>query len=353
VEYDKSTVKTFVRQASLDADRDTIIEFLRRYLTPLSDEARFAWLYLNNPHGLANVWIAMQSDQAMPIGMAAAFPRRTLIQGRQIPGWVLGDFCISDEHRSLGPALQLQRACLAGVDSGAVGFCYDFPSAGMMAVNRRLRIPETGAMVRFAKPLRVDRKVREFVKTPFIGRGVSAVGNLWLRMVDTAFPPSCNLDFSLQQHPCGEEFTILAQQVAGQWGSHIERSAAYLNWRYLSNPLVRHEMLIARSQEGLVGYAVFVQTGEDGTVIDVFGETDPNIVSGLLQALVKLLRERNVVTISASLSCSHPWANILMEHGFKKRDSIPVVVHWGPELAQRVEGTDAATWWFVSGDRDS
>lgn len=346
-------MKILVRQASLNSERHTIIEFLRRYLTPRSDEARFDWLYLKNPHGRAYVWVATQSDQSMPIGMAAAFPRRALIQGRQITGWVLGDFCISDEHRSLGPALQLQRACISGVDSGSADFCYDFPSAGMMAVYRRLRIAETGAMVRFAKPLRVDRKVREFVKAPFASRTISAAGNFMLRMSDGVSSSSREFEYSLQQQHCGEEFTTLAQRVAGQWGMHIERSAAYVNWRFLANPLSRHEMLVARSRGRVVGYVIFIADREDATVIEMFGETDRAVVRGLVTALLKLLRERNIVAVSASLSSSHPWVEMLQEQGFRRRESVPIVVYWAPQFGCQVNGVDETMWWLASGDRDS
>lgn len=330
-----------------------MIEFLRRYLTPLSDEARFERLYLNNPHGRANAWIAMQPDQATPIGMAAAFPRRILVQGRQVPGWVLGDFCISDEHRSLGPALQLQRACLEGVDSGAIAFCYDFPSTGMMAVYRRLRVPETGAMVRLAKPLRVDRKVREFVKMPLLDQGIIFAGNFLLQLAEGISSPPHDLRFSLQQLPCGDEFTTLATQVAGQWGIHIERTATYLNWRFLSNSLSRHEVLTVRRQDRLVGYAVFTHTGDNGTLIDLFGQTDPIILGGLVKALLRLLRERGVVTVSAPLYSAHPLMSMLLDLGFKKRESTPVVIYCASNLRNQVDGINGASWYLTSGDRDS
>jgi hypothetical protein len=265
----------------------------------------------------------------------------------------LGDFCISDEHRSLGPALQLQRACIDGVDSGSAAVCYDFPSAGMMAVYRRLRIPETGQMIRFAKALRVDRKVREFVKAPLASRVVSAAGNFILRMADGVSSPPQDCEYSLQRLPCAGEFTVMAQRVAGQWGMHIERSAEYLNWRFLSNPLLRHEMVVARNHDGLVGYAVFVHDGEDSTLVDMFGETNPHIVEGLVKALLKILRERGVVTVSAPLDASHPWTGALLENGFRKRESAPVVVHWASQQGSQLNGADRVTWWFASGDRDS
>jgi hypothetical protein len=112
-------------------------------------------------------------------------------------------------------------------------------------------------------------------------------------------------------------------------------------------------MLIARSHERLVGYAVFTQVGEDGTLIDVFGETDPEIARGLLKVLLRLLRERKVMTVSAPLYSSHPLMSMLLELGFKKRESTPVVIYHASNLRSSVDEMNGMNWYLTSGDRDS
>src|SRR6516165_11096555 len=93
-------------------DRGIIIEVLARYLTPLSDDHRFQWLYLNGVHGTPQAWLAVDANGDNICGAAAAFPRRFQMGNEEVLGWVLGDFCLDPQYRSLGPALQLQRACL-------------------------------------------------------------------------------------------------------------------------------------------------------------------------------------------------------------------------------------------------
>src|SRR5262245_49551704 len=161
-------MKIAIRPANLKSDREAIIEVLSRFLTPLSDERRLSWLYENNPAGTARAWFA--NSETETIGMAAAFPRRVYVADREGVSWVLGDFCISGTYRSLGPALQLQRVCLAAAEKEGVLFCYDFPSASMLAVYKRLGFNMTGEMLRLAKPLRVDRKVKDLVKSPITRR---------------------------------------------------------------------------------------------------------------------------------------------------------------------------------------
>ena len=117
---------------------DEIIAFTQRNLDAKCTRARFEWLYLQNPFGLARVWIATEDTRRRTIGIAAAFPRQVWVDGKLCKGWVLGDFCVAAESRSLGPALLLQRACLSSLANDGNCVWYDFPSHSMLAVYRRL-----------------------------------------------------------------------------------------------------------------------------------------------------------------------------------------------------------------------
>ena len=167
--------------AGLDSQRELIVETLLRYLAGRSDDRWFDWLYVRSPSGQARTWLAIDNDGGAVIGAAAAFPRQFYSINNELLVWVLGDFCLDPRYRSLGPALQLQRACLSVLESNQGMFCYDFPSASMVAVYKRLGFSVTGKMLRLAKPLRVDRKVKEMVKNAAAQRVVTSVGNALLK----------------------------------------------------------------------------------------------------------------------------------------------------------------------------
>jgi hypothetical protein len=337
-----------IREADIESDRLLLMDALFRYLTPLSDGPRFDWLYRSNPHGQVRAWIAMDRDRDVIVGSAAAFPRRLYVGHREEFVWVLGDFCINDQYRSLGPALQLQRACLSQVDLGTAAFCYDFPSPSMMAVYRRLHISPLAQMVRLAKPLRVDGKIREYFKTPFVARGLSAAGNLLLALIDRRPKESESVTIGLQQGSCGEEFSALARQVGRCYGVCVQRSAEYLNWRYLAHAYRRYELLTARRDGELLAYAFFSQSGDDATLADLFGVQDPTVISALVRRLVVLLRERGMMSVSAPMIESHPWIPLLRSQGFIVREAKPMIVY-----PTRTSGYGAMSWFFMHGDRDS
>ncbi len=281
------------------------------------------------------------------VGAAAAFPRRLREAGVAKSGYVLGDFCIHPGYRSMGPALQLQRACLEGIggDSSALG--YDFPSQHMLAVYRRLGIEPSDRLVRLAKPLRTIRKIAGAVRVPFVARGLSALGDPLLAWRDRELERATGWDVAAQEK-AGDEFTALAQEVSAAHGVCVERSAEYLNWRFFAHPLRKHEMLTARRDGALRGYLLFTQQGEEAEIVDLFGVEDMTMWRGLVGRALRLLRARGVVTLSAPVLASHPRAEMLQSLGFRVRESLPVVM--------RVPGAGASPggqWFLMDGDRDS
>jgi hypothetical protein len=342
-----------IRPADLEGDRKLMVQTLSRSLNPLYDDARFDWAYRANPHGAARAWIAFDRGHDAVIGTAAAFPRRVFAGDREERGWVLGDFCINDPYRTLGPAVQLQRACLAEVDAGTAGFCYDFPSASMTAVYARLGIAPTARMLRFALPLRVDRRVREWVKHPSVARALSGAANLALALRAPRGRGGRSLAVALDRGRCAEEFTALAQEVGGRHGVCISRSAAYLNWRYLDNPLRHHELMTARRDGRLRGYAVFSQLGEDATLVDLFGAEPPSVIDELVRSVIEILRERGAATVSVPLLEGHPWIPRLRRLGFIPRESSPVVIYDAAARAGDGAAGGRGPWFLVYGDLDS
>lgn len=337
-----------VRPADLEKDRELLIDAFSRFLTPLSDDRRFDWLYLGNPHGRARAWLATDVSGRV-IGACAAFPRRFYFGDGTTAGVVLGDFCIAPDYRSLGPALQLQRACLDTIGSGEFALGYDFPSSGMLAIYKRLGIEPQQQIVRLAKPLRVDRKVAQRVKSRTLAAGLSNVGNLALRLKEPSLSTDDATSISLHEGECGQEFTELAERVSRSYGVCIERSAEYLNWRYLKHPFRRHEIFTARQEGKLVAYLILAEHGEDASIVTVFGQDEKKGLRDLIASVVATLRKRGVMTMSAPITGSHPWARTFEAMGFRRREACPLVL-----IGQDVQGaSDCTTWLFMDGDRDS
>lgn len=342
-----------IRPAQLDTDRAALVALLRRELNPLYDTARFDWLYTHNPDGPAQVWVATDTATGAIVGTSAAFPRRMSLRGQAYTGWVLGDFCMHASYRSLGPALQLQRACLAAVDTGLIPFWYDFPSASMMAVYTRLRLTPFRQMLRLAKPLRVDRKLRQYIARPRLARGLSAVGNLLLRLRGPYIGNAGEITVTAASGAYDASFACLAHAGGRQGGVWLHHSSDYLNWRYLQSPSCRYECMTAHRQGRLVGYVVFTQTGEEATLIDLWSVDDGAVLRRLIHQVTLHVRQRGAVTVHASMLDLHPWMPVLQRLGFRVRDVSPMVLYLSPELEATRQTLGTTPWFLMQGDRDS
>jgi hypothetical protein len=340
-----------VSPIDLRKDRDVLVDFLTGNLSSSADGKRYDWLYTKCPFGPALAWFARDSDSGTIVGAAAAFPRRFQVGGSFALGWVLGDFCIRPDYRSLGPALKLQRVCLEN-GNGDRRPLYDFPGSSMVAIYKRLGMEPTERLVRMAKPLRADRKVRERVKNPVLARGFSAAANKILAFGDRRMKNTGPWTLSLLQGPCAQAFNTLSQSAASSAGLWIDRTAEYLNWRYLQHPSCKYEILTAYRDGTLQGYLVFTNKDGNASIVDWFGLDNAEMLQALVKGAVILLRERGAMTLSASLLQSHPRVAQLKELGFRERESQPVILQ-SPTGALGSGSTTKPQWFLMDGDRES
>lgn len=341
-----------VHPVESESQSQQLIDTLQANLPHLPHARLFPWLYLRNPEGRALIWQATDTETHRIIGVAAAFPRRIYFRGEELRSYVLGDFCIDPAHRSLGLALALQRACLGGLPSGEDGFAVDFPSRTMLAIYKRLHIEVNASMIRYAKPLRADRKVAGRVPVPAIARGLTVAANAALRLRDLRVRRDADWTIAADPGRWGEEFTLAAREWSSSAGVCVARTAEYLNWRYREHPLQNYEMLTARQGPRLRGYLIHHANGEDWTVADLFAENDA-ARSVLLSEAAAIARKHGAHTLSVAWLATHPGRRLLEQNGFRARESSPVVLMALPQPAQRPVETEKDRWFLTSGDWES
>ena len=151
-----------VRPVYQESYNQEFLTILQANLPSLPDARRFKWLYCDNPDGPAWSWFALQDSPQQVIGVTSLFPRSMWVGGElQMCGQV-GDFAVSASHRTLGPAVLLQRATFDPVNNGELAFGYDcLPHQAGMSTLPRLGIRPNCKVHRYAFPLRVDAPFRK------------------------------------------------------------------------------------------------------------------------------------------------------------------------------------------------
>lgn len=339
----------YVRVADLSVDERTLTDFLARNYVRTPDQHSFRWLYQGNPAGQARVWFCSHSETGALVGVAGAFPRRMCVGRSEELGWVLGDFVIDAQYRSLGPAIQLQRACLEDLNSGAPATYYDFPSTSMMAVYQRLGVRSSISMVRLIKHLRIDDKVSSRIGNSSFAHGLSSVANAGLAWRNAKVRHNSSFCSAIKQNDCGTEFTELAWKLIGTTDVCALRSAEYLNWRYRHHPYRVYEMVTSHRAGSLMGYAVVTQADHILDIVDLFGV--PEAISQLLREVIFIAMERRLQGVAAAILANQSWLKPFADLGFHQREKFPVVASSRGESAENGQG--GSVWFLMNGDRES
>jgi len=322
---------------------------------------RLEWFYLEGPFGPGVAHLLEHREAAgdgpgLPVGCVGLGIRRYWHGGRAVDVAVLGDLAVDQRHRSLGPAMMLQRATRAYAQDH-YGLCLGYPNPKARPVVLRLGFRELGGMGRWVVPLRFASHISRSRRLSPITSATAgfvldaAAGALWRARWLLA---GGRHDLEETGEP-DARFDRLAEDARGLFPITAVRAASFLRWRFLRQPgraPCRFYNLIA-PDGALVAYAVVERDGPIAQVRDLFGR-DREAIGLLLDMLLPRLRGAGAEAAWFSALGPRWLEGLLVKRGFVQRESRSVVIDWGrspPEAPQTL--LDATRWYLTEADEDS
>jgi hypothetical protein len=315
-----------LRAASAAVDQQQMVELHYRNL-PDRLEGRFEWRHFANPAGPAWSWFLCENGAA--VATTSVFPRHMFVDGKKLLCGQVGEFVVDARYRSMGPALMLQRATFAPVDSGAIAICYDCPPHDQgMSTFKRLGMQANAEVFRYALPLRTDEFLRKRLGEGPLAKPAIAAANL---LLSAKFSTRGNrrmqgIEISTFDDSFGEEFTHLDQYVSSSGVIRTSRSAELLNWRYRKLPKCSYLTLVARRSGELLGFLTALNCAGRVGIGDVFGQQFEDISVALIDALISVCRKEKVSLLEGYSSEGGPWEAAFTTLGFARRESFARVV---------------------------
>ena len=343
-----------IREADLLRDKEVLIQTMNQNRTRSTDERRYHWRYLENPHGKAKAWIAVDDHKGAIAGFTVVHPRLMQVCGEQMLCWNCGDFSIDKHYRSLGVAIKLRSAATQCVDHGEVPFLYAHPNDRMKVVHLKVGHKVLGQMVRYTRVLRFDRYLPEPVARSRFVEGVRWIYHhglvVWKNAPRYSRPYHRKI---FHIFPAVATFDELQDRVRGALKVYGVRSGEYLRWRFGTNPLLQASALLLYRNGEHVGYAFYSKSGQVMKVHDLFCLPEEEVSYALIAYLTEVGLEQKMQAISVVLLESNPLIQALKKYGYVLRpETSSVIVHtsletpWGPALR------DKASWFMTVGDRD-
>lgn len=325
-------------------------------------QRRLDWFYLENPAGLGTAHLLESDTESTPVGCMGIGIRRYTCEGRSVRAALLGDLAVDRRHRSLGPALALQRATRTFAQEN-FPLALGYPNEKALPSLLRLGFHELGRMVRYAAPLRYGGYVRRHLPEPFrngLPKSVMGVAGLVLDAATSArdVPAyvASGMAFRLETLTTPDlRFDDLWTRARPNYRFVAERSSAFLTWRFLRKPgpvTCRFMALTRRSSRRLVAYAIVEPEGQTAYIRDLFGETSLDIAA-LLERLSLNLRFAGFASMSLGFFGA-PWLlDLLTQHHFHARDNQAIILDWGTDAPAAPETLLApSNWYLTQADED-
>jgi len=321
-----------VIDGDLRRDRARVIALWRGNLgSEARLDAKYDWFYLECPWGEPLLQVVRHEATGEWVGVAAIGPRRMLWQGREIRAGVLVDMAVAAAHRSLGPALMLQRRVIerAAADFDLV---YGFPNPKAVPVVKRVGYLKLADIVRCTRVLHHARYIGRLLPR-LVARPLGSVLDFADRIRDGLRSwrvGRCFAEWSATADPRMQD--LWAQSKPGD-GLVSIRDPSALRWRFDKAAFHRTRYLLVSAEAGGPLEAWFACESED-TILHVrdFWSADAprGVPRAAIDALVCAARAEGHAAISIQCTDAAGALSAWRSAGFIERDRRPVFGKWRP-----------------------
>jgi len=285
--------------------------------------AKFEWFYRAAPDG-ALLQVLRPGPGQEVVGTAGVGWRRMRIGERAVRGGLLADMAVLAAHRTLGPAMQLQRA--ASERALAAGdLVYGFPNANAVPVVKRLGYVHIGDMVLYVRALR---------HAPYLERKLPRLlAHVLGRTVDAAFAVR-DLLRNAHRGRLQAEWRRTPDDLPHARWSHpgmLEgvRDRAVLEWRFAHSPLAVFRFLYLRGGADAAPIAWFV-CHRDGDVLRIadFGFAPGAAAPHCIARLAKAAAAEGCKSLAVECCLPEQERAALLRSGFRARQRRPIYARW-------------------------
>lgn len=320
---------------------------------------KFEWYYRDNPLGPATAFLlhhAPPDGTAQIVGSCGVGTRRVFAAGRPLTAALFADFTVDKAHRTLMPALILQRA-LCAYATTAHDLAYAFPNDAAVGIFNRIGFQTIGRARRYVKVLRSASLVKRHIPWGPAASVAGAVvdGALMAKDLVTA---GGRRRFRVEwlEDP-DDRFDRLWEHARTKWPVIGDRSAQFLRWRFTGRPGVpaRLAALATRATGEIHAYAAVVDKNPGEALIADFLASSDDALSMLLARIGPTLARQNYTRAVAYFLGPRRVDDALRRAGFQFRNDAKFIIVGAREGAPA--GMDllgrADDWYLTEADRDN
>ena len=329
-----------VERGSAADDGDRVISIWRGNLGQVDRlAAKYDWFYRRNPFGDPLLLLLWHQPSSAMVGVAAAGPRLMQLAGKVLRAGVLVDMAVMAEHRSLFPALMLQKQLM--VDGMAhFEILYGFPNPKAAAVFKRVGYAQRANIVRYAAVV-LARHYLARCGVPGVLAGIAgaAIDALFIfrRWLSRLSDRSLSIEWIDR---ADERMDKLSAATQGSGALHAIRDSRFLRWRFDESPKTQCRYLCISDQRQGTGLLAWFACQKEDQSLHVRDFWSIDGVAGLQRRFLSILlsygRRAGYASVSMEFLGDDAVIHSLRAAGFEPRGSRPVFCTQSAALPEAV-----------------
>ena len=214
--------------------------------------------YLTSPYGEGSIWVYRPEGQAIH-GAIGLHAQKLSVGGRVHNVGQIGNLAVDTKFRSVGPAVQLQRALLASLAETDRTLIFGVTSKAVHVL-RRAGCKPVGTAQRWVRILKSEKQLKKRIRPALLAQVAAPVVDVGLRLLSretfSRLPGGVSVGTG---NSFDERFDRLWERVSDRFPIATQRTAEYLNWRFFSEQDSPYQTLwVADSHGELTGWVVEV-----------------------------------------------------------------------------------------------
>ena len=335
------------------------INELYELLTRRGRDARtFGWEWLEQPVGEPAIWVIKEQDTGEVVGQHCLMPLQLSWFGRPVMLGKTENTMMHPRFRGTGAYFPFeQRFIERELDDRFAMLMTTWAGGAPGRIRAKLgytRLARWTEYLYFADSAAatalfgraVDRALEERPLLRGLARGAlraaASVAVPVSRLPARSPSPDLTIERLAAVDPVAGEIDAFWERNAAHFGITIWRSAAYLRWRLDANPWVDHDVLLARREGRLVGYAVAHPDRKGGTaatskLVDVVVErNEPDLLADVIGLATRALVARgHDVVRCGTLSPNAHLGRALSRAGYLRPDPPQLRLRPRPQLRRK------------------
>ncbi len=320
-------------------------------------QKKFQWYYEQNPVGRGICLSLGEAGSPKAIGSAGVGFRRFLVNGKEAMAALVADLAVNRAHRTLYPALLLQRRVIETASERAA-FIYGMPNSEASAVFKRLGYRKIAVISRYALVIRSAGYVKKRLNGSIFAHPAAGLVDAFRHIMVLKTWKGTPRGYAAGiVTTFDRRFDNLWAKASLNLRCAAVRDSRFLNWRYSACPERRYSAFTLSEKNGkesLMGYIVYYLKDRAVQIDDILAVDNEGALETLLTAFVKCVKEMDADSISIGICGGPGLTGILEKCGFRKRaDAREIEVDALPCKGGDAEGLEAQGCFFTWGDQDN